>query len=488
MKKIISLILILSILFTSGCFINASAMSVSINETSKTGQKELEKVAEKFLSKVSSNMTTYEKVLYAYLKVIKTNYEKSEKNTYTAHGALVDGFAQCEGKANGFSYLLNKLKIPNKFVCSDSINHGWNLVKMDDGKWYHCDPTTGMLDLFLVGNKTLYKDMIFYDAQDWYVRDVDSPKQVKASNTDYKGPDGQITLTDGTKVMLHSCHDITFVDGWFYYTVLEKYTESEKIMYKIEEDSTVYGVLKKTQNDKVYNVVEPKKLLKQTNGYGLFNIGTVCVNTIYFYYNEHIFKPKTCAVSTYNIATGEIKNLNIAITKKQIDSSGLSTLSGKYTLITVACHNSINQDVAPTYSNYGTNGRLVCKDCNEVVVTGSRVSPLKIKNKPSVKYSTIKKGKVTLKFTNKYYKETSVNTLYKKSGGYQIQYRRNGTKKWTTKTVFSSKKSVTKILKLKSKTKYEIRVRYVTTIESDGYYGRKNQTGPWSKIKTVKVK
>ena len=55
--------------------------------------------------------------------------------------------------------------------------------------------------------------------------------------------------------------------------------------------------------------------------------------------------------------------------------------------------------------------RRICKNCGEKITSVARVKPLKIKSKPTVKYSTAKKGKVTLNFANKYYKEKSASDL-----------------------------------------------------------------------------
>lgn len=59
---------------------------------------------------------------------------------YSAYGALVNGQAVCQGYALAYDYLLSAAGIPNMFVASSDLNHGWNLVYVG-GNWYHVDIT-----------------------------------------------------------------------------------------------------------------------------------------------------------------------------------------------------------------------------------------------------------------------------------------------------------------------------------------------------------
>ena len=49
----------------------------------------------------------------------------------------------CEGYAKTLQLLLNFSGVENYYVrgISDGESHAWNLIKMDDGEWYWCDPT-----------------------------------------------------------------------------------------------------------------------------------------------------------------------------------------------------------------------------------------------------------------------------------------------------------------------------------------------------------
>lgn len=66
-------------------------------------------------------------------------------NEISAHnilGVLLEGEGVCESYAKTFQLLLNYLGIENVFVTGYAGEaHGWNLVQMDDGRWYWYDLT-----------------------------------------------------------------------------------------------------------------------------------------------------------------------------------------------------------------------------------------------------------------------------------------------------------------------------------------------------------
>lgn len=57
-----------------------------------------------------------------------------------SYGALVNRKAVCDGYAKAYKYILERLGIPSVIVSSDSMNHAWNMVRVD-GKYYHVDAT-----------------------------------------------------------------------------------------------------------------------------------------------------------------------------------------------------------------------------------------------------------------------------------------------------------------------------------------------------------
>ena len=59
---------------------------------------------------------------------------------YTAYGVLVNKVAVCQGYAEAFVVLANELGLNCEVVTSESINHAWNMVEIND-KYYQVDAT-----------------------------------------------------------------------------------------------------------------------------------------------------------------------------------------------------------------------------------------------------------------------------------------------------------------------------------------------------------
>ena len=112
---------------------------------SKADQAEIEKEANKLLENVSLKASNFEKLMFVTRR-FECIYSFNVKRRNDAYGSIVLKAAVCAGKADGISYLLDKLNVPNIVVGANKIQHAWNLVKMDDGKWYHYDESQ---DLFL---------------------------------------------------------------------------------------------------------------------------------------------------------------------------------------------------------------------------------------------------------------------------------------------------------------------------------------------------
>ncbi len=106
-------------------------------------------IADDIISNASG--TVYDKVKYVHDWIVDnisydtTNNGKNKDNIY---GTFVDKSVVCEGYAEAFKYLLDKLNIPCILVygtgfdnTGNSEAHAWNYVKMPDNKWYAVDVT-----------------------------------------------------------------------------------------------------------------------------------------------------------------------------------------------------------------------------------------------------------------------------------------------------------------------------------------------------------
>lgn len=94
--------------------------------------------------------TTYDKVKKAHdLLVDMLTYDQSGRiNNSNIYGALVESTCICEGYAESFKIILDKLNIPCVLIYGDAVDangnteaHAWNEVKMDNGNWYAVDVT-----------------------------------------------------------------------------------------------------------------------------------------------------------------------------------------------------------------------------------------------------------------------------------------------------------------------------------------------------------
>ena len=86
-------------------------------------------------------MTDIDKVLFAHeFLVSRTVYQNKDEHSRSAVGPLAYGYGVCGGFAYALSSILYEMGIESQVIISSSMNHGWNLVKLD-GNWYHIDPT-----------------------------------------------------------------------------------------------------------------------------------------------------------------------------------------------------------------------------------------------------------------------------------------------------------------------------------------------------------
>lgn len=66
--------------------------------------------------------------------------ELQHDNRFDMYGALVEGYAVCEGYTKAYSYLLSKVGIRSEFCSSKELAHAWNIIYID-GVPYHVDVT-----------------------------------------------------------------------------------------------------------------------------------------------------------------------------------------------------------------------------------------------------------------------------------------------------------------------------------------------------------
>lgn len=133
------------------------------------------------LQGISSSWTDMEKALYLndyFARNCAYDTTFASDMIYTAYGVIVDKSAVCQGYALAYYELAEQLGIPCQLITSDSINHAWNMVKIN-GKYYQMDvtwddPVYDMIGqvwhtYFMKSTKYLKADADHFDEDDWVV-------------------------------------------------------------------------------------------------------------------------------------------------------------------------------------------------------------------------------------------------------------------------------------------------------------------------------
>ncbi len=107
-----------------------------------TKKLQLETAVNEYIGDLKINtLSDLEKALILHDRIaLGCEYTLNDGFCRTVYGAIVEGYAVCQGYAEAYSYLLDKLGIDNYICTSDTLNHEWNIVYIN-GKKYHVDIT-----------------------------------------------------------------------------------------------------------------------------------------------------------------------------------------------------------------------------------------------------------------------------------------------------------------------------------------------------------
>lgn len=110
--------------------------------TISTYTKKYEDEISKLISGITSSMSDLEKVLYVkeYLDTNCSYGEPDDTYAHCSYGAFVNKTPVCQGYALAFKSILDRLGIECHYVDSESLNHAWNLVKLN-GTYFYIDST-----------------------------------------------------------------------------------------------------------------------------------------------------------------------------------------------------------------------------------------------------------------------------------------------------------------------------------------------------------
>jgi len=211
------------------------------------------------LSYVKSEMSDAEKVtaIHDFLVLnAKYDYENFLNDSiprlsYTSYGILVSGIGVCNGYALAFKDLMTRLNIEVLLVSSSSMNHAWNMVKLD-GKWYHVDVT--------------WDDPIYSSDNGWENNDYDLEGRVnheyllisdeKISSLEHYGWQSDAPTADSIKYQEQFANiqsGMFYDDGYWHYIIWGNLTRSlfdmsnSSTLKAINYDSYIYLI-----NNKLY--------------------------------------------------------------------------------------------------------------------------------------------------------------------------------------------------------------------------------------------
>ena len=101
---------------------------------------EVDKINSLVASLVTENTSAYKraKVLHDWL-INNANYDYTY-TYYYPNGVLLEGTGVCQSYALAYEQLTRAAGLESIYLVGESINHGWNMVKIDD-EWFHVDCT-----------------------------------------------------------------------------------------------------------------------------------------------------------------------------------------------------------------------------------------------------------------------------------------------------------------------------------------------------------
>lgn len=94
----------------------------------------------KILSKINNSWSDLEKIVFVHDYLCQNFEYDTSYNNYDSYSFFSTGKGVCQAYTSVFSGIMKELNIDVSTATSDSMNHIWNVVKLN-GKWYHIDVT-----------------------------------------------------------------------------------------------------------------------------------------------------------------------------------------------------------------------------------------------------------------------------------------------------------------------------------------------------------
>ena len=153
--------------------ISDAYISGDVSALSEEEKKTYDMAVEVIDKEITDDMSLYEKEVAIYewmFNNIKTtaggmiSLPTSGGDTYTPYGVLTGKKAVCVGYATTFRMFMQMLGIECHVV--HNSYHSWNLVKLDDGEWYHTDVYSDVSSNAMYQNFNM-SDSVARNGHDW---------------------------------------------------------------------------------------------------------------------------------------------------------------------------------------------------------------------------------------------------------------------------------------------------------------------------------
>ena len=253
----------------------------------ETEKSELEAAANEIISKVNPSWSDLAKVLFVHDYLAATRCYDTTYTKYSAYHNLVEGTSVCQGYSEAFWYLMYKLGIDCKVVDSNTLNHAWNIVKVN-GNWYQIDLTWDDPIPDVPGRST-HGYFLLSDSQFCSV-----------NSGNHNASDFQLQYEGGSA--FGYCTDTTFDQGWFWdgwrYPVIisdDGYFYNIQNAYITETDSQNNSRQIMKLSEKWYTVYSENSYYTQCySGLGLNG------NTLYYNDDRNVY---SCSLDGSNVKT-----------------------------------------------------------------------------------------------------------------------------------------------------------------------------------------
>ncbi len=128
---------------------HTAAWTGTLDILSKENAQKTYKIAKQLTKKARKKNTKYKKAAAAHDALVKhCSYASGQYGGQSAYEALVNKHAVCAGYARAYKLMCDIIGVPCMCVYGNAGGgtggggaHQWNIVKLDDGKWYEVDCT-----------------------------------------------------------------------------------------------------------------------------------------------------------------------------------------------------------------------------------------------------------------------------------------------------------------------------------------------------------